>query len=125
MQAFRKRDEGFTLVELMVVVLIIGILVAVAIPVFNAAKGNAQKKACAANQRTLEGAWQTAVADEAALPTAAAAVNDSHVLVTGGYVKRAPKCPAATATNLYFMDATGVVTGDQSAATWATGHVHY
>ncbi|MDY0088230.1 MAG: prepilin-type N-terminal cleavage/methylation domain-containing protein [Coriobacteriia bacterium] len=70
MRLFYKRDEGFTLVELMVVVLIIGILVAIAIPVFNAAKANAQKRTCHANQRTIEGAAQTYAAEnDGAVPT--------------------------------------------------------
>lgn len=59
----RSRETGFTLVELMVVVLVIGILVAVAVPVFNAAKDKAAWATCQTNQRTIIGAieaWNAA-----------------------------------------------------------------
>lgn len=93
---FRK-DEGFTLVELMVVVLIIGILVAIAIPVFNAAKTNAQTKSCFANERTVDGAARSYEAETGALPA------DVAALVTATYLKAAPVCPVAT--NTYSYDA--------------------
>ena len=44
-------DEGFTLVELMVVVLIIAILVAIAIPTFLGARSSAQDRAAQSNLR--------------------------------------------------------------------------
>jgi len=46
-----RNDEGFTLVELMVVVLIIAILMAIAIPTFLGARQKAQDRAAQANLR--------------------------------------------------------------------------
>ena len=102
---FRKRDEGFTLVELMVVVLIIGILVAIAIPVFNAARARAEQRTCHANQRTIEGAVQQWLADSTA--------NDVSTVTVGTLVPRfiseLPQCPTDPALAYSISQTTGQV----------------
>lgn len=50
---FMKSKKGFTLVELMIVVVIMAILVAVAVPIYSAVTTNARKKTCVANQREI------------------------------------------------------------------------
>ena len=100
-----RRDEGFTLLELMVVVLIIGILVAIAIPVFNAAKANAQEKSCFANQRTIEGCVETYAASHGTSPSAG--LLDSGSWAVPMYFAAAPACPSDPSKHAYSLNARG------------------
>src|ERR1700751_3253470 len=58
MQIKTNRTHGFTLVEIMIVVAIIGLLAAIAIPNFVRARTTSQKNACINNLRQIDGAKQ-------------------------------------------------------------------
>lgn len=80
---------GFTLVEIMIVVAIIGLLAAIAIPNFVQARTTAQTKACISNLKQIEGAKTLYALDGGAVdpPTFAELVPT--------YIKTTPSCPAA------------------------------
>jgi prepilin-type N-terminal cleavage/methylation domain-containing protein len=96
MQTKTNRKSGFTLVEIMIVVAIIGLLAAIAIPNFIRARTKSQQNACINNLRQIDGAIQ-----QWALETKQAAnaiVNGSGVEIQPymgrGTLGALPACPA-------------------------------
>src|SRR6266404_429918 len=76
--AARRKDaeEGFTLIELMVVVLIIAILIAIAIPQFLGARSRAQDRAAQSSLRNALTAAKTAYTDASSYGQATSAAAD-------------------------------------------------
>jgi len=81
---------GFTLVEIMIVVAIIGLLAAIAIPNFVRARTQAQENACVANLKQIDGAKQVWALDTGGADTDTPSWTD----LVPNYIKRQPSCPS-------------------------------
>ena len=101
MQIKANKTSGFTLVEIMIVVAIIGLLAAIAIPNFVKARENAQLNSIFNNLRILEGAKdQWALENKKGTGDAVADVTTVSDYLKGGTVK-----PVVTET--YTTDVVG------------------
>ena len=95
-----KNRKGFTLIELMIVIAIIGILAAMAIPNFKKARWSARQKSCYSNIRVLQGAIEMYNMDN---NTMISGPGDPQLaaLVAGNYIKKqedftSPNTPEVT-----------------------------
>jgi prepilin-type N-terminal cleavage/methylation domain-containing protein len=91
MRIQKNRKAGFTLVEIMIVVAIIGLLAAIAIPNFVRARQTAQTNACINNLRQIDGAKE-----QWALENNAADGDPITDVQVGDYIKGGfpDECPA-------------------------------
>ena len=97
-----QRNRAFTLVEIMIVVLIIGILMAIAVPNFVKARESSRRNTCIANLKQVDSAKEQWAMDQRKNAGDACALTD--LVGTAAYLKANPTCPSG---GTYTINAVG------------------
>ena len=109
----KNRKAGFTLVEIMIVVAIIGLLAAIAIPSFMRARQNTQTSTCINNLRLVDGAKDQWALQNNQITGAAVAEADIEPFLKNGV----PTCPIGGAAYNYNVVGTDPTCPNYNAAT--------
>ena len=99
----KRMPKGFTLVEIMIVVAIIAILAAVAIPNFVRYRKTAQMNACISNMKQIQAAVEQS-------KLAGHGISDEDLYGDDKYIKVKPTCPGDKTKSYTVTEADGVVT---------------
>jgi len=116
MNTLKTVRRAFTLVEIMIVVLIIGILLAIAVPNFIRARESSRAKACVSNLRQVDSAKEQFAMDNK-LGSGGTITNGMTDLLT--YIKKTPECPSG---GTYTIGAVGTDPTCSVGGTGATAH---
>lgn len=111
LRRLRSRQGGFTLVELMVVMLIISILLAIAVPSFISAIRTAREAALREDLHTMRDAIEQYTEDKQQAPQS---LDD---LVTAGYLKKMPIDPMTHSSDTWVADQSDTYTSIDESQT--------
>jgi type II secretion system protein G len=102
-----RKEKGFTLVELMVVIIILAILTGIAIPSYLALRNRARTAAAQSEMKNIATALEVYNADNETYPAVATWNTD---LQTGGYMNPVPTTDPWNVVNGYVYTSTDVAT---------------